>query len=95
VERLEGPEVLGDRLGQVAVRAFAAVGGHVLPVQGVQHVPGDVEREGLLQPDDGAEVTLIAGLGEPVEGVVGAFHIGGAVLVVMQLEDPPVDEVPA
>ena len=51
-------------------------------------MPGDVEREVLLQLVDGGEVALLARLGELLEGRVGAGDVGGVVLVVMQLEQP-------
>jgi hypothetical protein len=58
--------------------------------RGVQHVPGEVERERLLQTHDRGEVALVASLGDPVEGVVGALDVRGVVLVVVQLQDLPV-----
>ncbi len=54
-------------------------------------MPGDVEREGLLQTDDGAEVTLVAGFGELVQRGVGAGDVGGMVLVVVKFEDLAAD----
>jgi hypothetical protein len=52
-----------------------------------QYMPGQVEREGLLQADQAGEVAFVAGLGQPVEGVVGALDVGGVVLAVVQLQD--------
>ncbi len=91
VEALERSEVLGDGVGEVALGAAAAVGAHVLPVQRVQDVPGEVEREGLLQAHDLREVALVARLGDALGGVVGALDVSGVVLVVVQFEDVPVD----
>ncbi len=46
-----------------------------------------VEREGLLQARDGAEVVLVAGVGHLLERRVGAGDVGGVVLGVVQLHD--------
>ena len=62
-------------------------GDEVLPEQRVQHVAGQVERQVLLEADDGAEVVLVAGLGQLVEGVVQALDVGRVVLVVVELQD--------
>ena len=51
--------------------------------------PLTLKASAFSRPDDGAEVALLAGLGELVEGGVGAGHVGGVVLVVVQLEDLP------
>jgi hypothetical protein len=47
----------------------------------------DVEGKGLLQADDGTEVALGPGVGELLQSGVGAGHIGGVVLAVVQLDD--------
>ena len=47
----------------------------------------DVEGERLLEPDDGAEVVLVARAGQLLERLVGAGDVGGVVLVVVELHD--------
>ena len=56
LEPLERAEELVDRLGQLALRLVAALGGEVLPEQRVEHVAREVERELLLEPGDRLEV---------------------------------------
>ena len=87
LELVEGAEVLVDGRAERAVGLVAAVGAQVLPEDRVQHVARDVEGERLLEPDDGAEVVLVAGGGQLLERLVGARHVGGVVLVVVQLHD--------
>lgn len=86
LELLEATEVFIDGVGQRPVRAVAAVRGEVLPEDRVQDMAGEVEGEGLLQPDQrgGRDLVLIAGLCDLFEGVVGALDIGGVVHGVMQ-----------
>lgn len=47
-----------------------------------------VEREVLGKPVDVGEVALFARLGQLGQRVVGARHIGGVVLAVVQFHDP-------
>jgi hypothetical protein len=54
----------------------------------VVDVSAGVEHEVLGQPVDVGEVVLLAGFGQLGEGVVGAGHVGGMVLAVVQLHDP-------
>ena len=77
--------------GEVAVGLVAAVWGEVLPEDRVQHVARDVEGQRLFEADDGPEVVLVAGRGELLERRVRTGHVGGVVLVVVQLEDFPRD----
>jgi len=49
-------------------------------------VPRQVERQDLLQPDQGTELLAVARFGQLVERVVGALDVGGVVLVAMQLK---------
>ena len=46
-----------------------------------------VEGIVLLELVDGAEVALVAGLGQLLQGSVGTLDVGGMVLVVVQLHD--------
>src|SRR5690606_39683268 len=73
LERIERAEVLVDGRAELAVGAVAAVGGQVVPEDRVQDVPRQVERQGLLQADQPAELTLVAGLLQLLQGVVGAL----------------------
>jgi hypothetical protein len=56
----------------------------------VVDVSAEVERERLLQPDDGAEVVLLPGGGQLLERVVQAVDVGLVVLGVVQLQISPV-----
>ncbi|MEN3615893.1 hypothetical protein AAH979_41195 [Plantactinospora sp. ZYX-F-223] len=76
-----------DGGGEVAVGAVAAVGGEVVPEDRAEYMAGEVEHEGLLQPDQGLVVALLPRLGESVEGVVAALDLRGVVLAVVQLQD--------
>ncbi len=87
LEGLEAAEVLLDGVGEGAVGAVAAVRGEVLPEERVQDVAGEVEGERLLQADQAAELLLLAGLGELLQGVVGALDVRGVVLGVVQFQD--------
>ena len=79
----DGAERLLDGIGQLAVGLTPAVRAHVAPEERVQHVPGEVEGEGLLQLVDGGEVAPLPSLGELLEGRVRAGDVGSVVLVVM------------
>ena len=87
LELVEGAEVLVDGRRQRAVGLVAAVGALVLPEDGVQDVTRDVEGERLLEPYDGAEVVLVACSRQLLERLVCAGHVGGVVLVVVELHD--------
>ena len=76
LEGVERPERLVQRGRQLAVGLAAAVRGEVLPEDGVVDVATEVEGERLLQADDGAEVALLAGRGELLEGVVERVDVG-------------------
>ena len=91
LEVIEATEVVGELLGHVATRFAAAVRRQVLPEQRVQHVAGQVEREVLLELVDRVEVVAVAGGGQLVERGVGTLHVGGVVLVVVQLHDLAAD----
>ena len=79
-ERVEGAEVLVDRGCELAGGLVPALGGEVLPEGGVVDVPAEVEGEGLLHADDGAEVAGLARLTELVEDAVEDVHVGLVVL---------------
>ena len=49
---------------------------------------GEMKGEGLLEGPDVFEASLVARLREPVERGVRALHVGGVVLVVVELHDP-------
>ena len=87
LERVERAEVLSDRRREIPVGFAAAVGREVRPVDGVEHVAGDVEGERLLEADDRSEVTGRSGLVQLVECRVGAGNVGGVMLGVMELDD--------
>ena len=87
LQGLESAEVLVDRAGQLAVGAASAVGAHVGPEDAVQQVSAEVEGEAAAERVDRGEVTGLAGCGESLEGVVGALHVGGMVLAVVQGDD--------
>jgi hypothetical protein len=88
LELVEGAEVAVDGLGEFAGGLAAAVGGEVLPEDGVVGVAAEVEREVLRQGTDLVGVgAVFAGLLQGVEGGVGAGDVGGVVLVVVQLHD--------
>ena len=70
-----------------AVGLVAAVGALVLPEDRVQDVSGRVEGERLLESHDGTEVVAVPGGGELLERLVGARHVRGVVLVVVELHD--------
>jgi hypothetical protein len=53
----------------------------------VEHVPGEVEGERLLERADPGEVLLVARLAQPFERLVGALDVVGMVLVVVELHD--------
>ena len=59
-ELVERPEVLVDRAGQFAFGPIASVRSQVLPEERVQHMTAQVERERLLETDEGAHVAGIA-----------------------------------
>ncbi len=60
---------------------------HVRPEQRVQDVTRQVEGQVLLELVDRAELFALAGGGELLERGVGALHVRGVVLVVVQFED--------
>lgn len=95
----EGAEGLGDRVREVT----DAVGGqrlaaapvlravHVVPVDGVEDVAGEVEGQVLLQAVDRAPLVLVARLLQLLQGVVRSLDVRGVVLVVVQLDDLRID----
>src|ERR1700730_15922858 len=89
LEAVEGAEELVDRRFELAFGLAAAVGRHVVPVQRVQHVTREVERERLLEAHDGTEVAAFAGGLELLEGLVGPGDVRRVVLVVVQLDGLP------
>ena len=91
LERLEGAEGVPDRLRQLALGFAAAVRGEVLPEDRVVDVTAEVEGEVLLPQVHRGEVIGGAGGPELVQGGVGAGDVGGVVLVVVELHDPPGD----
>src|SRR5262249_31816102 len=74
---------------EVALGLAAGLRGQVLPEQAVQHVAGDVEGELVLERRDALEIALSAHLDQLLDAVVGRFHVGAVVLVVVELHDLP------
>ena len=54
----------------------------------MQHVPGDVEGEVLLQLVDRTEVTLLTCRSELLECRVRAGNVGGVMFAMVQFEQP-------
>ena len=84
LERLVRAELVGDRRRELALRAAATVRVQTLPVQGVEHVAREVERERPLEPDDAAEVLRRARRGQLVERRVEAGDVRAVVHTVVQ-----------
>src|SRR5918996_110823 len=90
VEAAEGLDEHGrDCAGGVGFAA--AVGRQIGPEQRVEHMPGDVEGEVLFEHRDSREVAGGTGRVDLLQGLVGAVHVGGMVLVVVQLHDAAAD----
>ncbi len=87
LQGIEGAEVFGDGRVEFAFGLAATVGAHVGPEDAVQHVAADMKGEAARQLVDVAEVALGAGRFQSGERVVGALHIGGVVLGVVQVHD--------
>ena len=87
LELLEGAEGVLDGLGELALGLAAAIGGEVLPEDGVVGVAAQVEGEVLLPQVDGGQVAGLTGGGQGLQGGVGAGDVGGVVLVVVELHD--------
>ncbi|CRH94005.1 Uncharacterised protein [Chlamydia trachomatis] len=87
LELLEGAEVFVDCCGEFTFGATLAVGGHVLPEDGVVGVATEVERKVLLVQVDGGEVAGFARCFELLKGGVCATDVVCVVLVVMQFHD--------
>ena len=88
----QAAEGLGDGVREFADAVLvqglaAAVAGHVVPVDAVQDVAGEVEGEVLLQAVERPPLLLVPHLGQLLQGVVRALDVGRVVLVVMQLDD--------
>lgn len=85
VERTEG---VVDGGGELTFRLVATLGGKVLPEHRVVGVTTEVEREVLLQLGGlRSHRAVVAGLGQLLEGRVGAGDVGRVVLAVVQLHD--------
>jgi len=91
LELLEGAEGVLDGLGELSLGLASAIGGEVLPEHGVVGVAAQIEGEVLLPQVDRAEVPRVAGGGQCLQGGVGPGDVGGVVLVVVELHDPPGD----
>jgi len=91
LERVEPAEVALERLGQLALGLAPTLRHHVLPEQRVEDVSRQVEGQRLLERGQSGEVGLVTRLVELLERLVGAFHVGRVVLVVMKLHDAPRD----
>src|SRR3546814_1230272 len=87
LELVERTERVVDRGCEVAGGLVAAVWREVGPEDRVVDVTTEVEREVLGELVDDREVAGLTGLGELLEGGVGAGHVRLVVLVVMQLHD--------
>jgi hypothetical protein len=64
------------------------LGAQVLPQERVEDVPGQVERQALLQLVDGGEISLVPRLAQLLQSRIRPRHIPGMVLVVMQRQQP-------
>ena len=85
------PKRLVDGRGQLALGLAPAVRAHAGPEDAVQDVAGEVEGEVLAELGDEGEVAAVPGVGQLLEGGVRPLHVGGVVLVVVELHDPSVD----
>jgi diguanylate cyclase (GGDEF)-like protein/PAS domain S-box-containing protein len=86
-ERIERAEIVRQRRVELAAGTPARLRCEVLPEHRVQDVAGDVERERLLEAGEGGEVLLLASRLELLQRLVRALHVGGMVLVVVELHD--------
>src|SRR5699024_12198664 len=88
--RLEGvdrAEELRHRSGELAVRLTTAVGGEVVPEDGVVDVSAEVERKVLLVQVHRGQVTALPCRLELLQGSVCTSDIRLVVLVVVKLHD--------
>lgn len=89
-ERVQAAVGLVDGLGQLArwgLTTASALGGQVLPEEGVVQVTTTVEVDGGLQSDLSSDITLDLSLLELLDGGIVVVHIGLVVRIVVQFHD--------
>ena len=86
-EGVEGSEGVVDRPGQFARGPAAAVRGEIRPEDRVIGVPAQVEGEVLGELVDLGQVARLAGCGQILKRGVGARHVRGVVLVMVEPHD--------